>query len=47
MVGNIEVRFVSSFFIFVVVKIFDFLFVLESSELGFNVYGNREIFIFV
>lgn len=43
MVGNIEARFASSSPILAAVKIFDPLPVPESSELGFNVYGNREI----
>jgi len=43
MIANVEARFASSSPLLTALKIFDPLAVPESSELGFNVYGNREI----
>lgn len=44
MVENIEVRFANSSPLLAALKIFDPLAVPESSELGFSVYGNRDVF---
>jgi len=43
MIANVEARFASSSPLLTALKIFDPLAVPESSELGFNVYGNRDI----
>ena len=43
MVANVEARFPRSSPLLAALKIFDPLAVPESSELGFNVYGNRDI----
>ena len=43
MVANVEGRFATSSLLLVALKIFDPLAVPETSELGFNVYGNRDI----
>ena len=43
MVANIEARFASSSSLLAALKIFDPLAMPESSKLGFNVYGNRDI----
>jgi len=43
MVANVEARFASSSPLLAALKIFNPLAVPESRELGFNVYGNRDI----
>ena len=43
LVENVEARFASSSPLLAALKIFDPLAVPETSELGFNVYGNRDI----